>query len=117
MSSLYERFKSWTAARQRTDIWRAVIGIVIVAIILSLLTGCSTTGPSMTVAASYEGDGVIVLKQPIFQSQIVCTPPKHEVFINYLHHSEIFKETDEDTYDGIHLGYTHNFGKWIWQKD
>ena len=117
MTKLYDWFKSWTAARSRTDVWRAVIGIVIIWIILSLLTGCSTTGPSITLASSHNGDGLIRLKQPLYQSQIVCAPPKHEVFIDYLHHSEIFKESNEDTYDGIHLGYTHNLGKWAWQKD
>ncbi len=113
---MYDWFKNWTAKRTRTDIWRAVTGIIIIAAVLFFLTGCGTTGPSMTLASSAHGDGFIQVKQPLYQSQIVCAPPKHEVFIDYLHHSEIFKETNEDTYDGIRLGYTHQFGKWKWQQ-
>jgi len=116
VGNLYEWFMKWTAERTRTDIWRAVIGIIIVAVLLAFLTGCATSGPSMTLASSAKGDGFIQISQPVYQSAVTCTPPKHEVFIDYLHHSEIFQETNEDVYDGIRLGYTHRFGKWKWQK-
>lgn len=109
---MYQWFKDWTAKRSHTDIWRAVVGIIVVAIILTALTACSTSGPSMTLASSHRGDGFIEVRAPIYQSRITCAPPKHEVFIDYLHHSEIFRETDEDTYDGVRLGYTHRFGRW-----
>ena len=111
---MYDWFKNWSAKFKHTDIVRAVIGIIIVAALLFILTACGTTGPSMTLASSHRGDGFIQIKQPLYQSAVNCTP-KHEVFVDYLHHSEIFKETDEVVYDGIRLGYTHNFGKWLWQ--
>lgn len=114
--SIYDSFKEWSAGFKRTDIVRAVIGIAIIALVLFLLTGCGTHGPSMTLAPSLSGDAFIEVRQPVYQSQVTCTPPKHEVFIDYLHHSEIWKESNEDTYDGVRIGYTHNFGKWRWQK-
>jgi len=110
--SLYEKFMQWTSRRSRTDIWRAFAGILVVALVLFLLTGCY--GPSMTLASSNHGDGFIQVSQPIYQSS--GCKPKHEVFVDYLHHSEIFKERDEDVYDGARLGYTHNFDNWVWQK-
>lgn len=112
---MYQWFKNWSAGFERTDIVRAVVGIVIVFGILFFMTGCGTTGPQMTLASSAHGDGFIEVRQPLYQSQVTCAPPKHEIFVDYLHHSEIFKETDEDTYDGIRIGYTHNFGKWFFQ--
>lgn len=113
---MYKWFKEWTAKRSRTDLWRAAIGILLIVLVVSLFTGCGTTGPSMTLATSNQGDGFIELKQPLYQSSIVCAPPKHEVFLDYIHHSEIFEEHDEITFDRARLGYTYRFGKWKWQK-
>jgi len=64
----------------------------------------------MTLASSHRGDGFIQVYQPIYESE------KVDVFVDYLHHSEIFREFDEDTYDGIRFGVTYKFGKWFWQK-
>ena len=64
----------------------------------------------MTLAASHRGDGFIQVSQPIYESENV------DVFVDYLHHSEIFKEDYEDTYDGVRLGMTYKFGKWKWQE-
>jgi len=113
---MYEWIKDWTKKRGKTDLWRAGLGIVIIFGVLFLLTACGTSGPQLTLASSYEGDGFIEVKQPIYQSSVTCAPPKHEWFIDAVHHSEIFEETNEDTYDGVRLGYTYSFGKWVWQK-
>jgi len=110
--NLYERFKVWTEHRPATDLWRAGLGIVVIFLLLIWMTGC--VAPSMTLASSHEGDGFIQVTQPVYQSGVTCTPPKHEVFFDYIHHSEIFRERNEDTYDGLRLGYTYNFENWKW---
>lgn len=108
---MYDWFKKWTGERKRTDIWRAVAGIILIALILYMLTGCATSqGPSMTLAASYEGDGFIRVNQPIYDTK------NGQWFIEYEHHSEINRETNEDTGDFGLVGYKHQFGKWRWQK-
>jgi len=114
--SIYTKFKDWTSRKSRTDLWRAGAGIVIIIVILSFLTACGTSGPALTLATSNQWDGFIQVKQPLYQSNITCAPPKHEVFIDYIHHSEIFEESNEITFDRARLGYTYNFGKWKWQK-
>ncbi len=120
--NMYERFKAWTEHRPATDLWRAGFGIVFIFVLLYFLTGC--VAPSMTLASSHEGDGFIQVTQPVYQSYrggsggrgSECTPPKHEVFFDYIHHSEIFRERNEDTYDGLRLGYKYNFENWKWNK-
>lgn len=105
---MYQWFKDWTAKRDKTDIWRASVGVILVVLIILALTGCAA--PRMTLAASTEGDAFIRMTQPIVQT-------KHgEVFIEYEHHSEIFQEFDEDTGDFVMLGYTHQFDDWRWNK-
>lgn len=113
---MYNWFKNWTKKRSKTDLWRAGAGIILIFVVLFILTGCGTTGPELTLATSHRGDGFIQVKQPLYQSSIVCAPPRHEVFLDYLHHSEIFEESDEVVYDAARLGYTYRFGKWKWQK-
>jgi hypothetical protein len=107
---MYKWFKDWTAQRPKSDLWRAGIGIIVIALLLFLLTGCGTTGPSMTLATSHRGDGFIQVKQPLYQAE------NYELFVDYVHHSEIFREDIEDTYDGVRFGMTWNFGKWKWQE-
>lgn len=104
--NIYEAFKNWTAKRERTDIWRAVIGILIIFFLLLWLTGCTTQGPRMTLAASYEGDGFIRVTQPVFEKGSV------NCFVEYEHHSEIFRETLEDTGDFGLVGCTKQFKQW-----
>lgn len=111
MGSPYDVFKNWTARRKRTDLWRAGFGIIFIIVLLVLFTGCATqSGPQMTLAASYEGDGFIRLTQPVYDTK------NGQWFVEYEHHSEIFQETLEDTGDFGLVGYRHQFGKWKWQK-
>lgn len=99
----------WTADQKRTDLWRAGIGIVVIFLVLFAvfgLAGCTSTGPSLTLAASHRGDGFVRLHQALVEKD------GHECFVEYEHHSEIFKEFNEDTYDGGLLGCTVQFGDW-----
>lgn len=112
--NLYERWKEWTASLPRTDVVRAIFGILVVfgaLFILFGLQGCSTvpTGPSMELAISQRTDGFIRLNQNVWQSS-TCNP-RHTAFIQYEHHSEILKETNENVYDGVLVGYKVQFGK------
>ena len=111
MVNLYAWFKNWTAKQSKTDLWRAGSGIVLIAVLLFVLTGCATqSGPSMTLAASYEGDGFIRVNQPFYDTK------NGQWFVEYEHHSEIHHETREDTGDFGLIGYKHQFSKWRWQK-
>ncbi len=114
--NIYEKCNAWLDKRPATDLWKAGVGIILIVMVLFLLTACGTSGPRMTLASSENGDGFIEIRQPLYQSPVTCTPPKHEWFLDYIHHSEIFHETNEDVFDGVRVGYSHNFGKWKWQK-
>ena len=102
---------AWTAKRKRSDLWRAAIGIVLVVVLLSLLTGCATDkGPRMMLGASYEGDGFIRVTQDVYEKgSVTC-------FVEYEHHSEIFEEANEDVGDFGILGCSKQFGSWKWQR-
>lgn len=107
--SIYDWFIEWTAKKERTDVWRAVIVIVVTftaLFVLFGLSGCVSTGPSMTLATSHRGDGIARLHQNVYENG------EHECFVEYEHHSEIFKETNEDTFDAGLVGCTIQFGDW-----
>lgn len=101
----------WTGKAKRPDVVRAVIGIVVVALLLSLLTGCAVDrGPRMMLGVSGSADGFIRLTQDVYEKDTVTC------FVEYEHHSEIFKEYDEDVGDFAILGCSKQFGKWKWQR-
>ena len=107
----YQQFKDWTAKRKHTDIWRAVAGIIVIFFLLLLVFGsggCVSTGPAMTLGVSHRGDGIIHLRQNIYEQGPI------QVFGEYEHHSEILKEFNEDTFDAGLVGVTYQFGDWKW---
>ena len=106
---MWERFKEWTKTRKHTDIWRAVAGVVILFVLLWFLTGCAG-GPSLGLGVSNSLDGVIQLKQPLYEKG------PHKVSVDYLHHSEIDKEHDEVVYDRAHIWDEYQFDNWRWKK-
>lgn len=115
---MYKKWKDWTASLPRTDIWRAGFGIVIVFTLLFLifgLQGCANvnTGPSMGIGVSHRADAFVTVSQDVWKSS-ECNP-RHSLSIEYLHHSEIFKEGDEDVYDGGIVWFNTQFGN-PWKK-
>jgi len=103
---LYKWFREWTGKRKRTDIWRAATYLVLIVLVLLAATGCTNTGPQMTIAVSSEGDGFVRLTQPLYEAKAVSC------FAEYEHFSEIMRETNEVTGDFGLIGCRYQFGQW-----